>query len=120
MLRELCEDVSIYTFYNSQIDAIPARHGMALRDALGRPGGGTQIGSSVRAVVSLHPKADRIIVLTDEQSSDRVPPVSMKSYICNVSVEQHGVGYDSGWKHVHGWSEHIVRYIQNEEQNSSR
>ena len=120
MLRELCEDVSIYTFYNRQIDAIPARHGMALRDALGHPEGGTMVGESVRKAVSLHPKADRIIVLTDEQSSDRVPPVSMKAYICNVSVEQHGVGYDSGWKHVHGWSEHIVRYIQNEEHYSNQ
>jgi hypothetical protein len=117
MLRELCEDVAIFTFHDRDLHTIPARHGMALRDALGSPSGGTNVGLSVSQAVAQYPNASRIIVITDEQSSDRLGSVAMKAYICNVSVEKHGVGYDTGWKHVHGWSEHIVRYIQNEEKS---
>lgn len=55
---------------------------------------------------------DRLIVLTDEQSHDKVPqPLSGKpSYMINVASNQNGVGYGA-WRHIDGWSEAVLDYI---------
>lgn len=54
---------------------------------------------------------DRLIVITDEQSHDKVPDPKGKGYVVNVAAYENGVGYGS-WTHVDGWSEAVVQYIQ--------
>jgi 60 kDa SS-A/Ro ribonucleoprotein len=73
LLREIAEKVTIYTFSN-EARLVPSRRGMALRDALDKsqPHGGTILGAALEKVEKARGKYDRLIVITDEQSHDRV------------------------------------------------
>jgi 60 kDa SS-A/Ro ribonucleoprotein len=54
---------------------------------------------------------DRVIMLTDEESQDRVPnPTAPKAYMINVASSQHGVGFGH-WVTVSGFSEAVLDYI---------
>lgn len=109
LLREICEDVMVYVF-NSSARLVPARRGFALRDAIGGPSGGTNLGASLTQL-NYGAGADRLIVITDEQSADSVSaPKAKNNYMLNVASYQNGVGYGK-WNHIDGWSESIVRYI---------
>lgn len=109
MLREICERTIIFTF-NTDTSEVPSRRGFALYDAItSRCNGGTYLGRAVRRAKAI--PHDRLIVITDEQSADKVPdPEVSKSYMINVASNRNGVGYGA-WKHVDGWSESIVKYI---------
>jgi 60 kDa SS-A/Ro ribonucleoprotein len=110
LLREIAEEVSIYTFSDA-LRAVPARRGFALRDAIvhSQPHGSTQLG---RALNELHQRGDRLIVITDEQSHDRAPaPKCGRGYVVNVASLRNGVGYGA-WTHIDGWSEAIIDYIR--------
>jgi hypothetical protein len=55
---------------------------------------------------------DRLIVITDEQSADRVPgPVAKHAYMINVASYQNGVGYGR-WTHIDGFSEAVLTFIR--------
>jgi 60 kDa SS-A/Ro ribonucleoprotein len=112
LLREIAEKVTIYTF-SDNAKRVPARRGMALRDALDRnqPHGGTFLGASLKQVESeVREGYDRLIVITDEQSHDQVPAPRAKGYAINVASNRNGVGYGP-WTHIDGWSEAVVDYI---------
>ena len=115
LLRELAEKVTIYTF-STAAKQVPARRGFALRDAMeaSQPHGATNLGASLDAVKDSH---DRIIVITDEQSHDRVPAPRAAGYIINVASYKNGVGYGP-WNHIDGWSESIIDYIRELEQST--
>jgi hypothetical protein len=116
LLREVCEKASVYTFSNDLVE-VPPRRGFALRDALeaSQSHGGTFLG---KALVGIREKYDRIIVITDEQSHDRVPgPRARRGYVVNVASNKNGVGYGP-WAHIDGWSESVVEYIRATEQAS--
>ena len=53
-----------------------------------QPHGGTNLGASLDAVKE---KYDRIIVITDEQSHDRVPAPKGRGYVINVASAKNGV-----------------------------
>lgn len=110
LLRELCESVEVYAF-DTTVRLVPPRRGFALADAIGGAGG-TCLGA---AVASVRGRADvgRLIVLTDEQSSDPVgtAPAPL-SYMINVAAYRHGVGTGDSWLRINGFSEAIVSYIQ--------
>ena len=135
LLREICEDVKIYSF-SMALKQIPARRGFALRDAImtSQEHSGTPLGLAVQSIyapitfvgsvasfgyygareVDYHGQAltpDRLIVITDEQSSDAVQNPINKGYMINVSTEKRGVGYGK-WLHLDGFSEAIVDYIR--------
>jgi hypothetical protein len=57
---------------------------------------------------------DRLIVITDEQSADRVPEPKGLGYMINVASNRNGVGYGK-WLHVDGWSDAVVRFISEHE-----
>jgi len=116
LLRELAEKATIYTF-STAAKQVPARRGFALRDAMeaSQPHGATNLGASLDAVKDSH---DRIIVITDEQSHDRVPAPRAAGYIINVASYKNGVGYGP-WNHIDGWSESIIDYIRELEQSTS-
>lgn len=106
--REMCEQVAVLTFSNA-LAVIPPRRGFALRDAMhsSQQHGGTLLGAALKAIGTDY---DRIIVITDEQSHDAVPPPSGKGYIINVASYQRGVGYGP-WMHINGFSESVIDYI---------
>ena len=60
--------------------------------------------------INANVKYDRLIVITDEQSADRVPDPLGRGYVINVASAKNGVGYGK-WVHVDGFSEAVIRYI---------
>jgi len=114
LLREICEEVSIYTFSNETI-LVPARRGFALRDAIlsSQDHRGTYLR---RALDAISEHYDRIIVITDEQTQDNIPNPKGRGYIVNVGTNQNGIGYGA-WLHIDGFSEAIINYLREFEQN---
>lgn len=110
--RELCEDVDVYSFSN-QVVLVPPRRGFALRDALhtSQNHGGTELGKAVSYVAGRN-EYNRLIVITDEQSHDRVtaPSGIQHLYTINVASARNGVGYGK-WTHFDGFSEAIFSYL---------
>jgi hypothetical protein len=112
LLREIAEMVTIFTFSEKAV-RVPSRRGMALRDALDKsqPHGGTNLGAALGQVeAEMRDGYERIVVITDEQSHDRVPAPHGVGYVINVASAQNGVGYGA-WNHIDGWSEAVIDYI---------
>ncbi len=109
LLREVCDAVEVYSF-SDKLVRVPSRRGFALRDAIvsSQPHAGTQLG---HALSGLRAAYDRIIVVTDEQSHDRVPAPYGRGYVINLASARNGVGYGA-WSHIDGWSEAVVDYIR--------
>jgi hypothetical protein len=116
LLREIAEKVSIYTFSNDA-KLVPPRRGFALRDAMeaSQPHSGTYLGKALDVVnEAKHAPYDRIIVITDEQSHDRISAPRGAGYVINVASARNGVGYGP-WVHIDGWSEAVLEYIREAE-----
>jgi 60 kDa SS-A/Ro ribonucleoprotein len=109
LLREVCENVSVYSFSN-ELERIPARRGFALRDAIeaSQAHGGTYLGKALGEITEAY---DRLIVITDEQAHDSVPSPKGKGYMINVASYKNGVGYGK-WTHIDGWSESVIDYVR--------
>jgi 60 kDa SS-A/Ro ribonucleoprotein len=109
LLRETCENVSVYSFSN-ELERIPARRGFALRDAIdgSQVHGGTYLGKALGEITEPY---DRLIVITDEQAHDSVPSPKGKGYMINVASYKNGVGYGK-WTHIDGWSESVIEYVR--------
>jgi hypothetical protein len=85
------------------------------RAAAWRAYGGTYLGAALAKICKL--AHNRLIVVTDEQSHDRVPdPVAAKSYMINVASNRNGVGYGR-WIHIDGFSEGAIRFIAEAERS---
>jgi len=133
LAREICDKIDIFTF-SENLARVPARHGFALRDAIvnSQEHSATLLGLSVRAIYGDTPveislswgwrqrrvtfpglglSPDRLIVITDEQSHDPVPDPQGVGYMINAASARNGVGYGP-WRHIDGWSESVIRYIQ--------
>lgn len=107
-------DLRVFTFSNRVVE-VPPRRGMAGVDAVVRsqPHGGTELGKAITHVNRL--AHDRLIVITDEQSHDRVPdPVARQAYMINVASARNGVGYGR-WTHIDGFSEAVLGFIREHE-----
>ncbi|MFM7149645.1 MAG: vWA domain-containing protein, partial [Gemmataceae bacterium] len=109
--RERFDRLRVFTFSNSLIE-VPARRGFGLRDAItsSQEHGGTELG---KAILQL-PFCDRLIVITDEQTSDPLP--DRKGYMINVASAKNGVGYGT-WLHIDGWSDKVLDYLIRWEQS---
>ena len=112
LVREICEDSKIYSFSNSAIK-VPNRRGFGLRDAIDQSQGhgGTNLGSAIQQVDRVE-KYDRMIVITDEQSSDRVGNPKGISYVINVASYRNGVGYKGNFVHIDGFSQAVIDWIK--------
>lgn len=107
-------DRRVFSFSNNLVE-VPARTGMAGVDAVQRsqPNHGTWLGQAV-SLINSEPH-DRLIVITDEQSHDRVPdPVARRAYMINVASYKNGIGYGK-WTHIDGFSEAVIRFIHESE-----
>lgn len=107
--REMGEDVEVWTF-SDKVVAVPSRRGFALRDAVveSQRHSGTYLGQAVAEINKRD--YDRLIVITDEQSHDRVPDPLGRGYVINVASYQNGVGYGK-YVHIDGMSEAVFNYI---------
>jgi 60 kDa SS-A/Ro ribonucleoprotein len=113
VVRGVCESVRVFAFSDNCVEVAP-RTGMALRDAIHTATrmGSMQLGAAIKKVSDL--QHDRLIVVTDEQSADRVPEPKGLGYMINVASNRNGVGYGK-WLHVDGWSDAVVRFITEHE-----
>jgi 60 kDa SS-A/Ro ribonucleoprotein len=113
VVRGVCEAARVFAFSDSCVE-VPPRTGMALRDAIhgATRMGSTQLGAAVKTVSQL--PHDRLIVVTDEQSGDRVLDPHGLGYMINVASNRNGVGYGK-WVHVDGWSDAVIRFISERE-----
>ena len=111
LCRELCEEVEIYSFSGKALRIAP-RRGFALAEAIKTSQGcsGTRLAVSLRETQSV---ADRIIVITDEQSRDMpdAPFGGAKGYLINVGSYENGINHDT-WLSITGFSEAVFNYIQ--------
>jgi hypothetical protein len=110
-------DIRVFTFSNDLVE-VPPRRGMAGVDAIVRSQdhAGTQLGAALarlKTVVKERPQ--RLIVITDEQSHDRVGDPECTGYMINVASNKNGVGYGP-WTHIDGFSEGVLRFIHEVEQ----
>lgn len=114
LLAGIADDLEVYTF-SHQVVQVPPRKGMALVDAIHRSQshGGTYLGQAV-TVLNAQREYDRLIVITDEQSADRVPDPKGRGYVINVASHQNGVGYGK-WIHIDGFSEAVIGWIREHE-----
>lgn len=119
LIRGICSDARVFTFSDALVE-IPARQGMALIDAViqSQQHGGTYLGGAVDKLRQIA-KADRLIVVTDEQTADQVGKPIGRGYVINVATNQNGVGYGD-WVKINGWSESVVQYIAELEATSAK
>ena len=114
LLAGICEQFTALCFSSTMVQ-VPPRQGMALRDALRdcMLWKSTYLGRAVEVVNSnvMGQRIDRLVVITDEQSHDRVPNPECRGYMINVASARNGVGYGP-WVHIDGFSEAAVRFIQ--------
>lgn len=112
MARELCEEVRVFAF-STRVFEVPARRGMALRDAIQKAGphDGTLLGRAIAEVNKVG--YDRLIVVTDEESQDNVGnPIDGKAaYMLNVAPYAKSVSSDKHWNKIEGWSPAVIKFI---------
>jgi hypothetical protein len=114
LARELCKDIAVYTFSGGLVQ-VPPRRGFALRDVMEQSQ--DHLSTHLREAleqINAHDNYDRIIVITDEQSSDGIvgSKAGTKAYCINVGTFKNGVGYGTQWTHIDGWSEAVLTYIK--------
>lgn len=111
-------DVRVFTFSHELIEVAP-RRGMAGVDVVvnSQEHGGTYLGRALQELSGI--RKDRLIVITDEQSHDRVLAPAGIKYLINVASYRNGVGYADGWVHIDGWSENVLRFIHELESNDA-
>ena len=110
-------NVQLFSFSNDLME-VPPRLGMAGIEAIinSQFHGGTELGNAIRKINKI--PHDRLIVVTDEQTSDRVPdPVAPQAYMINVASSRNGVGYHK-WRHIDGFSENVLRWVYETEQEN--
>jgi 60 kDa SS-A/Ro ribonucleoprotein len=112
--------LDIYTF-SSKCVQVPTIRGLALIDRIktSQVNGSTQLGHALSSIDAS--KYDRIIIVTDEQATDRVvlPPVA-NGYVINVGVYQNGLQYKKNWIAISGFSENVFAYIHEYEKSDLR
>lgn len=112
------ENLRVFTFSYALVE-VPARRGLAGVDAVIRSQmhGGTALGAAIEKIKEVVPNCDRLIVVTDEQSHDRVgaghAPAGC-NYIINVASYKNGVGFGD-WTRIDGFSENVIRFIRENE-----
>lgn len=109
------EDVRVFSFSTRTVE-VPRRLGLAGIEAIrhSQMHGGTDLAGAVEHVVRF--KADRLIVITDEQSYTRPRRPNVEhAYMINVASAQNGISYSDGWNHIDGFSENVIRWIAERE-----
>lgn len=111
LAREVCGQVEVVR-YDTRPYVVPPRRGFALRDAIGRPSGGTDTGLAARSALQAHGDAARMLIFTDEQSMSALPglPPAMRGYVMNVAAYKHGLAWGR-WTTISGFSDAVLRFV---------
>ena len=112
LVRELSDSCRVFSFSDRVVE-VPVYRGLALVGAIlqSQPHSGTYLGRAVETVAAMA-SFDRIIVISDEQSHDRVNAPAGRGYMINVATNANGVGYHSTWTHIDGFSERILDFVR--------
>lgn len=107
------DDVRVFSFSSRTVE-VPYRRGMAGVDAIikSQSHGSTELAAAV-AYVNKNVKHDRLIVITDEQSTSYRPvpdPVVDNAYMINVASYKNGIGYGK-WTSITGFSEKVFQWV---------
>lgn len=106
--------VRVFTF-SDHIVEVPPRCGMAGVDAIvkSQPHRSTRLNAAIRHVNALARK-DRLIVLTDEETTDGAPPPpeARHAYLINVASYEYVLQTHGRWQRLAGFSEHVLSYIR--------
>lgn len=116
LVREICPRCEVYTFSNAVIEVANYR-GLPLIDAIGKSQshGATYLAKALDKIKQ-HSQAERVIVITDEQSQDGIIPAwTTHAYLVNVAPYKPGLDTHNGWTRISGWSERVVDWIRAEE-----
>lgn len=114
LLREVCATIRVFTF-STMLAEVPNLRGLGLIDAIvhSQQHGGTYLARALNTVRVQAPKADRIVVVTDEQSHDgNVQPWAPSATIINVAPYKPGLDMSGGWNRINGWSERVVDWLR--------
>lgn len=117
LLREVSESCRVFSFSNELVEVKNFRGLPLIREIFNsQQHNGTLLAKSLTVLKGYVPDADRVIVVTDEQSQDgNIPNWAKHGYICNVAPHAPGVETHGGWKRINGWSERLVDWIRVEE-----
>jgi hypothetical protein len=105
------DDLRVFSFSERTVE-VPARKGMAGVEAIlkSQRHYSTNLREALDYVNTL--KHNRLIVITDEQASSRIPaPVCKNAYMINVASARNGVGYGKDWVHIDGFSENVLKFV---------
>ena len=123
LLREVCDECVVYTFSDRLALVGNNYHGFELADSIinNQPNMGTALRTSLNDLKSKE-EYDRVIVITDEQSTDgrALPSNNSKGYIMNIATYDSGLTYDKNWTLINGFSDHVIDFIyeyEHEEKN---
>jgi hypothetical protein len=124
--EQLCEQSVIYQYDTRLLR--PNGNGFTLWKTMKQNslGGGTSTGSCLKEALSSQENVKRVIIITDEQSSDRLPelPNGCIGFIINVAPYARGMskGYDisyhmndterNGYIRINGFSDVVFEYIR--------
>lgn len=104
----------VFSFSNRVKEIVPVVKGLNGVDTIAKsqPNGGTELSEAVN-FINKTVDYDRLIVITDEQSSSNSLPATKagkRGYMINVASYKNGVGYNQ-WVHIDGFSEAVIKYI---------
>ena len=108
----------IFSFSSALVE-VGAYQGLAAIELIvnSQEHGGTYLGNCLKVLPGIFSKKPkRLIVITDEQISDNIGrPYAEHGYIINVASERPSIAYYGPWTSVTGFSENVLRYIQEHE-----
>jgi hypothetical protein len=113
LLRELCDDIDIYTFSNNLVKVKQGRgFNLAADINCSQSHASTNLYKSLSNIFAKNDRNARYIVITDEQATDtdRVDTISPNSYVINVSSYKNEIDYGN-WKKIYGFSENVITWI---------
>lgn len=118
--KETCTNTVVMTFSDALQLVHTNTHGFNLIDKIhnSQPHHGTYLGRAIKDIQNFVTNYDRVIVITDEQSADKLPPLKKgtKGYIINVGGYAHAITHGE-WTEITGFSEAVLDYIKEVEAN---
>jgi hypothetical protein len=118
ILREVCDKLRLIPFATAHGELVTKVRGgtlvQAIVEAGRRMGGGTNTGDAVHFANQMD--YDRIIIVTDEQSHQRIEQPQGNGYIVNVGSYEPSIAYGD-WTSITGWSENFITYISESEKD---
>lgn len=113
LLRKLCASCRVF-IYSDMLREAASLRGMGLVAAINQYiGGGTRTAAALAHVKTLCPVLHRLVLITDEQSSDgMLGNWAVHGYVVNVAPYKPGLEASRhGWTRINGWSERVVDWI---------